>query len=47
MLTPKMSQGSFKCHEQVINILDVLEVKWCDKITSETRGEDGEPPQSA
>jgi hypothetical protein len=41
-----MSQGGFKYHEQVINVLGMLEVKWRDKIASEMRGEDGEPPGS-
>jgi hypothetical protein len=28
--TKKMFQGGFKYHEQVINILDIVEVKWRD-----------------
>jgi hypothetical protein len=41
-----MSQGGFGHHEQIINIMDMLQVKRQDKITNETCGEDGEPPAS-
>jgi hypothetical protein len=41
-----MSQGGFWHHEQVKNILDMLEVKRRDEITNEILGEDGMPPMS-
>jgi len=41
--TQKCSKEDYVHHQQVIDIIYVLEVKWCDKIANETREEDGEP----
>ena len=41
-----MSQGGFGHHEQVIDIMDMLEVKRRNKIMNKTRGEDSESPAS-
>jgi hypothetical protein len=36
----KMDRGH---RQQVINIIYTLKDNWCNKITKETRGKDGEP----
>jgi hypothetical protein len=39
----KVSQDGSGHRQQVINIIYTLKDNWCNKITKETRGKDGEP----